>query len=895
MKKFIPILALCLLALPALFSCGGKMGEKVPVSSVSLSATSLDLMEGDEVTLTATVNPVDASDKSVSWRSSDDRVATVSSGRVKAVSPGNATITATAGDRSATCSVKVGKRVIAVTSVTLDKKTLKLMVGETATLTATVKPDDATDKTVTWSSLDAKVATVKDGVVTAVKAGTAIIMANAGEKGDMCTVTVEDPFVAVTSIELDQTTLTLEEGESATLKATVKPDNATDKTVTWSTSDSKIATVDNGKVTAVKAGTAKITAKAGEKTVTCDVTVKAPVIAVTSVTLDKTTLSLPEGGSATLKATVKPDNATDKTVTWSTSDSKVATVKDGKVTAVKAGTAKITAKAGEKSASCTVTVTAATVAVTSVELDKTTMTLAVGESYTLTATVKPDNATDKTVTWSSSNTAVATVKDGKVTAVKAGTATITAKAGDKSATCAVTVTAATVAVTSIALDKTSLQLTEGESYTLTATVKPDNATNKTVTWSTSDSKVATVKDGKVTAVKAGTATITAKAGDKTATCSVTVNAATVAVTSVTLDKTTLSLKEGESATLKATVKPDNATDKTVTWSTSDSKVATVENGIVTAVKAGTAKITAKAGGKTAQCAVTVQDAPKPVIHLTPSSMAISGYVDGQSYVVKYSIENGDPSHDAVLQLSDTWFSIDSFDAYEVRFSAEMNRAQDTRTGTITFNYPGADPVDFTIEQYSYQYEYTVLTIDELTRNVPCTAGTYKIDYSITNPIEGYGFRFSLNPHSAGNWFTVKEENGVISFTVQENPQFESRTVELTIKYIAAMKARTIVITQEGQYAEPFFDFLDWTPGINNVVNAEGEDCQFYVQVHNQVPGIELQMSVDASWISDLHPTGEAYWYQFTASPNTTGSTRYGSITMTYGTLVETLTFMQDSL
>ena len=812
MKKFIPILALCLLALPALFSCGGKMGEKVPVSSVSLSATSLDLMEGDEVTLTATVNPVDASDKSVSWRSSDDRVATVSSGRVKAVSPGNATITATAGDRSATCSVKVGKRVIAVTSVTLDKKTLKLMVGETATLTATVKPDDATDKTVTWSSLDAKVATVKDGVVTAVKAGTAIIMANAGEKGDMCTVTVEDPFVAVTSIELDQTTLTLEEGESATLKATVKPDNATDKTVTWSTSDSKIATVDNGKVTAVKAGTAKITAKAGEKTVTCDVTVKAPVIAVTSVTLDKTTLSLPEGGSATLKATVKPDNATDKTVTWSTSDSKVATVKDGKVTAVKAGTAKITAKAGEKSASCTVTVTAATVAVTSVELDKTTMTLAVGESYTLTATVKPDNATDKTVTWSSSNTAVATVKDGKVTAVKAGTATITAKAGDK-----------------------------------------------------------------------------------TATCSVTVNAATVAVTSVTLDKTTLSLKEGESATLKATVKPDNATDKTVTWSTSDSKVATVENGIVTAVKAGTAKITAKAGGKTAQCAVTVQDAPKPVIHLTPSSMAISGYVDGQSYVVKYSIENGDPSHDAVLQLSDTWFSIDSFDAYEVRFSAEMNRAQDTRTGTITFNYPGADPVDFTIEQYSYQYEYTVLTIDELTRNVPCTAGTYKIDYSITNPIEGYGFRFSLNPHSAGNWFTVKEENGVISFTVQENPQFESRTVELTIKYIAAMKARTIVITQEGQYAEPFFDFLDWTPGINNVVNAEGEDCQFYVQVHNQVPGIELQMSVDASWISDLHPTGEAYWYQFTASPNTTGSTRYGSITMTYGTLVETLTFMQDSL
>ena len=419
------------------------MGEKVPVSSVSLSATSLDLMEGDEVTLTATVNPSDASDKNVSWRSSDDRVATVSGGRVKAVSQGNATITATAGDRSATCSVKVGKRIVAVTSVTLDKKTLKLLVGETATLTVTVKPDDAADKTVTWSSLDPKVATVKDGLVTAVKAGIAVIMANAGGKGDMCNVTVEDPLVAVTSIELDQTTLSLEEGKSATLTATVKPDNATDKTVTWSTSDSKVATVENGKVTAVKAGTAKITAKAGDKSATCNVTVTAAAIAVTSVELDKTTLSLTEGESYTLKATVKPDNATDKTVTWSASDSKIATVENGKVTAVKAGTTKITAKAGDKTATCTVTVTAGTVAVTSITLDKTTLSLAIGESYTLTATVKPDNATDKTVTWSTSDSKVATVSNGKVTAVKAGTAKITAKAGDKTATCTVTVTAAT--------------------------------------------------------------------------------------------------------------------------------------------------------------------------------------------------------------------------------------------------------------------------------------------------------------------------------------------------------------------------------------------------------------------------------------------------------------------
>ena len=171
--------------------------------------------------------------------------------------------------------MKVGKRVIAVTSVTLDKKTLKLMVGETATLTATVKPDDATDKTVTWSSLDPKVATVKDGEVTAVKAGTAKITAKAGEKTVTCDVTVKAPVIAVTSVTLDKTTLSLEEGKSATLTATVKPDNATDKTVTWSSSNTAVATVKDGKVTAVKAGTAKITAKAGDKTATCTVTVTA--------------------------------------------------------------------------------------------------------------------------------------------------------------------------------------------------------------------------------------------------------------------------------------------------------------------------------------------------------------------------------------------------------------------------------------------------------------------------------------------------------------------------------------------------------------------------------------------------------------------------------------------
>ncbi len=287
---------------------------------------------------------------------------------------------------------------------------------------------------------------------------------NSDGKCDVCgyTMTTETPDpedpIAVEGITLDKTTATVEEGATVTLTATVTPDTATDKTVTWSTSNEAIATVSGGVVTGVKAGEVTITAKAGDKSATCTVTVTAkqstedpddPIV-VTGITLDKTTATVEEGAKVTLTATVTPGNATDKTVTWSTSNEAIATVSDGVVTGVKAGEVTITAKAGDKSATCTVTVTAKQgtedpddpIAVEGITLDKTTATVEEGAKVTLTATVTPGNATDKTVTWSTSNEAIATVSGGVVTGVKAGEVTITAKAGDKSATCTVTVTAA---------------------------------------------------------------------------------------------------------------------------------------------------------------------------------------------------------------------------------------------------------------------------------------------------------------------------------------------------------------------------------------------------------------------------------------------------------------------
>ena len=182
-------------------------------------------------------------------------------------------------------------------------------------------------------------------------------------------------------------------------------------------------------------------------------------------------------------------------------------------------------------------------------------------------------------------------------------------------------------VTGVSLDKTNLNLNPGKEGTLIATITPDNATDKSVEWKSDDTGVATVNEnGKVTAVAEGTATITVTTtdGDFQDTCTVTVTAPpTVSVTSVTLDKTILTLDVGGSDTLTATVKPDNATNKAVTWSTSNKNVATVNNGVVTAVGAGTATITAAASdgsGKTATCEVTVNG---PVLPPQPSDPAPS--------------------------------------------------------------------------------------------------------------------------------------------------------------------------------------------------------------------------------------------------------------------------------
>ena len=519
MKKHL-LTIMTALAIATLLIITGCEADPISVSSISLDKTEISLYPGTSEKLTATLSPTDATaGTGIIWSSDKAETASVDrEGNVTAVAVGEATITATTENGlKATCKVTV--KTVEVTGIKLSAEKLVLEKGGTADLTATITPDNATDKTITWESSAPAVATVENGKVSALSDGTATITAKTANGLEAeCTVTVNP--VQATSITLDRSTLELFIGSEDTLTVTFDPADTTDKTITWDSSDSKIATVDNGKVTAIAVGETTITAKTVDgKTASCTVTVKP--IPAGSIALDRNTLDIQIGSSDTLTVTFSPESTTDKTLTWKSSDSNVATVDNGTVKALKVGTTTITAtSANGKEASCIVTVKP--IPATSISLNKTSTELIVGASETLTVSFNPAETTDKTISWESSNDKVATVENGKITAISGGEATITAATENGlKATC--TVTVKTVDVTGIKLNPKTLVLEKGCTADLTATITPDNASDKTIIWESSVPAVATVENGKITAVANGDTIITAKTSngfEATATISV---------------------------------------------------------------------------------------------------------------------------------------------------------------------------------------------------------------------------------------------------------------------------------------------------------------------------------------------------------------------------------------
>ena len=364
----------------------------------------------------------------------------------------------------------------------------------------------------------------------------------------------------------------------------------------------------------------------------------AAVVPATGVTLDKTTLNLMTGETAVLTAAAQPENTTD-TLTWTTGNEAVATVADGVVTAVGAGSTVITATCGSVKAECTVTVTASPLTVSvggktsplsrvggegetkyrAVLPYGSDVTIHVADASFLLVTDKKSNylneagANPFTLKAAELETALLTDKDEKpftpAENSKVAYLSIMDVMAGTTYELYLELTREVTPATGVTLDQTELTLTAGKTASLKATVQPENTTD-TIVWSSSKEEVATVENGIVTAKAAGETVITATCGTVKAECAVTVTPPVMA-SAVTLDKTELNLYTGDTAALTAAIQPEDTTDPTIAWTTTDAEVASVQNGVVTAGKTGTATITASCGEAKAQCAVTVKAPAEP--------------------------------------------------------------------------------------------------------------------------------------------------------------------------------------------------------------------------------------------------------------------------------------------
>lgn len=630
---------------------------EIPATGVSLSENAVTLNPAGSCQLLAKILPAGAVHGEFSWTSSDSSVATVdASGKVTGVKPGKAVVTVSVPEGfKADCEVTVVGR---VSSITLNEKSILIKPKGTYQLTATVLPENATDKSVSWYSDNTSIVTVSStGLVTAVGSGKTTVHAVTSDGGKMATCEV-NVSIPVTKISLSKTSATLYVGdESMDITASITPSDATDRNIRWSSSDESVAVVIPGALTyasinPLKAGTAVITVTSvdGGFTSTCKVTVKQHV---ESVSLNKSATTLYVGQSETLAATVGPDDASDKAVSWSSSDASVATVStSGKITAMKAGTAviKVKTKEGSKEASCTVTVKQH---VTAVTVNPSNLTLNLGESKSLSATVSPSDASDKSVTWSSSNTAVAVVnQSGFVTSKGLGTAVITATSADGglTSTCNVTVKEAIIYATSLSLTpaKTTLELNEKSSIKLS--YSPANF-NEELEWSSSNPSVVTVENGDIEAVGVGTATITVKGKNTSASTTITVKDR-YAVTGVKLDRQSVSIVVGETETLTPEISPADARDKSVRWESSNESVATVDNGVITAVSSGSAVITVitNSGSFKATCNVEVLDKLIPITEISyPEQNTTIEINQGESYTITATVNPSDANEQ--IQIS----------------------------------------------------------------------------------------------------------------------------------------------------------------------------------------------------------------------------------------------------
>lgn len=492
------------------YMCNVKVYQ--PVTSVTISTTTMEVRKGTEFWLNATANPSNADNPAITWTSSNQTVATVdANGKVTTIAAGEVTITATSVDTGvfASCKVTVLEP---VTGISLNIESTAIYKGTKFVLIPTVTPIDADNKAVTYTSSDPDIASVDaNGIVTGLKGGKCIILATTVERGLVASCEVE-VYEFVTGIKIDSTDGNINYGETRMLTAVVTPESATNTGITWSSSNNGVVTVsDRGVVKAVGYGTAVVTAMAADGSGVYDQVTFTCIKPVSSIKVTPSYVTMLEGVTVNVTATVTPADATYPDVEWSSSDETIAYVDyNGAITALKAGACYIYAKStdgNDVSASIKVTVKPV-IAATSVKLSSSKLTLFPGQTSSLKYKLKPSNSTD-TIEYMTSDPAVATVSaNGVVTAVGQGNCEIYCiSSSGAEGVCELNV---------VGLNATSITIEQYDSYILDV-----YGATGTIKWYSGNSRIATVaQNGTVIARKPGKTTITAKVDGKLLYCTV---------------------------------------------------------------------------------------------------------------------------------------------------------------------------------------------------------------------------------------------------------------------------------------------------------------------------------------------------------------------------------------
>ena len=531
---------------------------------------------------------------------------------------------------------------------------------------------------ISWSSSNINVVLVDNGKIIGVNKGEAYVKVYDGDSVAVCKVKVIDNYVPVQSVRLSKT------GESLLLNSVIKlepiiyPTNASNKKPTYISSNTQVASVDdNGYVTTKKLGTANISVSLEDNVVIYKITV-VDKISLQGISVQPS-VQLKPNGTVQLNVSYNPNNATDKDVTFSTSNANIATVSNtGLVRAKNPGTAiiTVTSKDGGHVATSKITVinnstsnnpttnpqvtttspqttqssSGVNVKLRGIVLNKTTLSLNVNEEELLTVSYNPSDATDKSIIWKSSDPSVATVSDkGRVKAVSVGTTTISAISNDGhyEAKCTLTVNenigGGDLKLKNIRLSNDRLDMIMGTEKTLEIIYTPSNAANKDVIWTSSDESVATVANGKIKALAVGTTKITVVSNDGgyEDKCYVRVYS-NAPVENITFRNESETIYLGYSITLDTILTPEDSLLQNPIWTSSDESVATVNNGVVNALKVGVTTITVsdEKNEKSASIVVTVIKKPPDKLEVT-----IDGYdLNFDPKVKNYTLTIGGESY-----------------------------------------------------------------------------------------------------------------------------------------------------------------------------------------------------------------------------------------------------------